>query len=143
LTLRHRVEILVDLGTGMMPFRFDQAELVRRAVQVIGREAVRIKYFADSPAYGVGPAGHDGWRPHRASDATVLLLSDLGLGGSRRWGSGKDWLRLAEQVGRAGGEVVAFIPYPRHRWPGWLLTSPIRALVWDRGTTVAHARRRP
>ncbi|MFE0513721.1 hypothetical protein [Streptomyces sp. NPDC058964] len=147
LTLRHGVEVLVDLGPGMLAFRRDQEEVMRRIVEVAGRESVRFRYFATTPALGVGPEGRWSWRPYPGPERgfTVLLLSDLGLGSrpDERRDRPEDWLALAEQVTRAQGELVAFLPFPSDRRPAWSASTPIRILTWDRVTTVADARRRP
>ncbi|WP_405834921.1 hypothetical protein [Streptomyces sp. NBC_01176] len=147
LTLRHGVEILVDLGPGMVAFRRDQEALMRRMTEVIGRESVRFRYFASTPARGVGPDGRWSWRPYSGPErgATVVLLSDLGLGirpGERRDRS-EHWTHLAAKVTQAQGELVAFLPFPPDRRPAWSRSAPIRILTWDRVTTVADARRRP
>ncbi|MFE9628964.1 hypothetical protein [Streptomyces sp. NPDC006527] len=147
LTLRHGVEVLVDLGPGMVAFRRDQEDVMRRMVEVIGPELVRFRYFATTPAHGVGPEGRWSWRPYPGPErgSTVLLLSDLGLGSQpdERRDRPEDWLALAAQVTRAQGELVAFLPFPPDRRPAWSASVPIRILSWDRVTTVADARRRP
>lgn len=147
LTLRHGVEILVDLGPGMVAFRRDQEEVVERILDVIGRESVRIRYFATTPALGVGPEGRWSWRPYPGPErgSTVLLLSDLGLGSrpDKHRDRPEDWHALAAQVTRAQGELVAFLPFPPDRRPTWSASAPIRILTWDRVTTVTDARRRP
>ena len=147
LTLRHGVEILVDLGPGMVAFRRDQEVLMRRMTEVIGRESVRFRYFASTPSRVFGPYGRWSWRPYPgpARGATVVLLSDLGLGsrpGERR-DRPEHWLDLAAKVTRVQGELVAFLPFPPDRRPAWSHSAPIRFLTWDRVTTVADARRRP
>lgn len=147
LTLRHGVEILVDLGPGMVAFRRDQEDVIRRMVEVIGRESVRLRYFASTPAHGVGPDGRWSWRPYPGPErgATVVLLSDLGLGSrpDERRDRPEDWLDLAAKVTRAQGELVVFLPFPPDRRPAWAGSAPLRILTWDRVTTVADARRRP
>lgn len=147
LTLRHGVEVLVDLGPGMVAFRRDQEVLMRRMTEVIGRESVRFRYFASTPASGVGPDGRWSWRPYPGPErgATVVVLSDLGLGSrpAERRDRPEHWLDLAAKVTRAQGELVAFLPFPPNRRPAWSHSAPIRFLTWDRVTTVADARRRP
>jgi hypothetical protein len=147
-TLRYGVQVLVDLGPGMEPFRRDQEYLARQITRIVGRDKVSVKYFAYSPLRGSGPGPgwtwlqpyQPAWQPP-ARGTPVLLLADLGIGGPRgdfRKSTRSEWLRFAATAARNESAVVAFLVHPAERWPAWL-TSVMSAVHWDRRTTARTA----
>ncbi|MFC8009008.1 hypothetical protein [Streptomyces cinereoruber] len=145
-TLRYGVQVLVDRGAGMQPFRRDQDELLRRVRAVVGEELVEAGYFSDAPQRGTGPGPRwtrTAYRPPRAG-RPVLVLSDLGLGGPpghRRRGTREEWTDFACAVRRAGCEAVVLSPYPARRWAAWMpRTLPL--VGWDRTARPGHVGRR-
>jgi hypothetical protein len=150
-TLRFGVQVLVDLGEAMQPYRRDQRELVRQITGLVGAELTQIRYFADSPARGAGTGGRGTWRPYRtpSQGTRVLVVSDLGVGGPlphRRRASVAEWYDVLDEIVRAGCTTLALVPYPVDRVPTEL-TRLLSALTWDRTTTVstvaAQVGRRP
>jgi hypothetical protein len=143
LTIGAGVQVLLDAGPGMDPFQRDQAEFADLAKRIVGDDNVEVALFTGSPLRGVD--SRDGPAEYRypPSGRPVLLASDLGIGGPRV-GAGsfavKEWLRLLEELAVQGSRVVAFVPYPRSRWPR-ALAGRMVAIEWDRPTTVAAVRR--
>jgi hypothetical protein len=142
-TLRSGVQILVDQGTGMQPFRRDQAHIVRRVRQVLGPSLVTVGFFAATPlrglAYGHEQMSGTCWPPR--SGTRILVLSDLGLAAPDRRGSDNKgrWLAFAAVAARARCRLAVLTPYPAHRRPPW--TAALNPLTWDRHTTTGQAAR--
>ncbi|MCX4763657.1 hypothetical protein OG562_22370 [Streptomyces sp. NBC_01275] len=142
-TMRYGVQVLVDRGTGMQPFRRDQNHLLERIRAVVGPSLVEVGYFSGAPQRGTGPGARwtrTAYAPPE-SGRPVLLLSDLGLGGppdDPQRGAREDWEHFVGLVTRAGCGVVALSPYPPRRWPRWM-TSLLPLVSWDRTTTAARA----
>lgn len=140
-TLRFGVQVLVDLGDGMQPYRRDQQELVRQITGLVGAELTQIRYFADAPARGAGPEGRRTWQPYRtpSQGTRVLVVSNLGVGGPLlypRRSSVAEWYDVLDEIVRAGCTVLALVPYPVDRVPTEL-TRLLSVLTWDRTTTVS------
>ncbi|MCZ4604892.1 hypothetical protein O3S80_14310, partial [Streptomyces sp. Lzd4kr] len=140
-TLRFGVQVLVDQGDGMQPYRRDQYELARRITGLVGAELTQIRYFADAPNRGTGPASPRTWQPYRppSPGTRVLLVSDLGVGGPLlhpRRASVVEWYQVCHEIVRAGCTALALVPYPVSRVPAEL-TPLLSALTWDRTTTVS------
>ncbi|MCM2392550.1 hypothetical protein [Streptomyces albipurpureus] len=138
-TLRYGVQVLVDRGAGMQPFRRDQDHLVRQLRSIVGAELVEVGYFADLPQRGTGPGAR--WTRTTyappASGKRILLLSDLGLGRppyAPEQSEPSDWEDFVELVTRAGCQPIALSPYPPDRWPAWM-TRLLPLVSWDRSTT--------
>jgi hypothetical protein len=143
-TLRYGVQVLVDRGAGMQPFRRDQDQLVGQIRTVVGTGLVEVGYFSDLPQRGTGPGAR--WTRTRYTPPErgrrILLLSDLGLGGPPdhpHRGTRADWEEFVGLVTRAGCGAVALSPYPPERWPAWM-TRLLPLVTWDRTTTAGRTR---
>ncbi|MER6712584.1 hypothetical protein [Streptomyces sp. NPDC000877] len=142
-TMRYGVQVLVDRGPGMQPFRRDQNELLDRVRAVVGPSLVEVGYFSGTPQRGTGPGARwtrTAYVPPE-SGRPVLLLSDLGLGGppdDPQRGTRQEWEHFVGLVTRAGCGVVALSPYPPRRWPRWM-TGLLPLVSWDRTTTASRA----
>jgi len=142
-TLRFGVELLVDLSEGMQPFRRDQVEIVESVRRLAGREQTKVAYFADAPLRGAGSGVAWTWEAYRPPNpkTRLIVLSDLGIGGpplSPRTALPEEWLQFVEQVQQHDCDVIAVVPYPRHRWPA-AISSVLPILQWDRVTTTGVA----
>ncbi|WP_105971620.1 hypothetical protein [Streptomyces geranii] len=143
-TLRYGVQVLVDRGVGMQPFRRDQDQLVGQIRTVVGSGLVEVGYFSDLPQHGTGPGARwtrTAYTPPEAG-RRILLLSDLGLGGppdNPHRALRTDWEEFVGLVTRAGCSVVALSPYPPERWPGWM-TRLLPLVSWDRTTTASRTK---
>ncbi|MEV8433643.1 hypothetical protein PGH47_33830 [Streptomyces sp. HUAS 31] len=142
-TLRFGVQLLVDWGVGMQPFHRDAQELVRQVRATVGRGLTEVLHFEDCPSRGAGPADGRVWPSYAppAPGTPVLLVTDLSIGrhapATRRAGR-REWEQWVSTVRRTN-RLVAFVPYPRRRWPQWA-TSLVQLVPWDRGTTVGWVR---
>jgi hypothetical protein len=133
------VQLLIDWGPEMEPFRRDQAELTERVKEVAGRECVEVLYFSESPLDGCGPGSAWTWKKYGPPPpgTRVLILSDLGLARRRAAGArGRvraDFGTLARRLAARECAAVALVPVSPGRWPPH---PPLRLVAWDRSTTV-------
>jgi hypothetical protein len=140
-TLRFGVQVLVDMGDGMQPYRRDQYELVQQITGLVGPELTQVRYFADVPTRGTGPGPRRTWQTYRTPGpgTRVLIVSDLGVGGpflDPRRASVAEWQQVLDEISRAGCTAVALVPYPADKVPAGLARL-LSALTWDRTTTVS------
>lgn len=145
-SLRRGVQVLADLGEGMLPYAADRGELSVAIQRIAGKEQTELLRFAGTPLRGAGPGPRHRWGrwvpPPRGTP--VLLLTDLGLGGpllSHDRAPLGEWLRFSEEARRGGCPLLAFVPYEPERWPAEL-ARVITLLPWDRGTTVSAIAKR-
>lgn len=145
LSLRRGVQVLVDIGEGMEPFARDQQEVAGRMRRLAGRTVVRELAFRRCPVRGAGEGPVWTWGDYETPPAgtPVLLLSDLGIGGpvlAADRSTPGEWRTFVERVRAKRCPVVALVPFPARRWPGWVSRS-FAAVVWDRGAGLGDVRR--
>jgi hypothetical protein len=143
-SLRRGVQVLADVGEGMLPYASDRGELITAIQASVGKEQTRVLMFAGTPRRKAGPGPRHTWGPWSPPPrgTPVLLLTDLGLGGpliSHDRAPLGEWLRLCEEALRAGCPLLAFVPHEPRRWPPEL-ARVMTLLPWDRGTTVSAIR---
>jgi hypothetical protein len=141
-TLARGCQVLVDRGPALEPFRFDRAFLLECFQAVVGRGRVAVVEFDGFPGDGVGlereRQGNSYTPP--ATGTPVALLSDLGISGAGRGASPRRWQGFAAALRSTGNPLVAFVPYPRTRWPAGLsIQFPV--VWWDQWCTVEEVRR--
>lgn len=130
-TLRFGAHVLVDQSEGMSLFRRDQETLVGAIRDVVGATLTEVSLLDGSPRrmrrHNRDP------EPGRA----VLVLAGFGI----RWGrvERNAWENYVRWLRQRECRVVALVPFPRDRWPGWL-TSLMPVVCWDRVTTVGVVR---
>ena len=134
------VQLLVDEGPGMEPFRRDALEVGGALRRVVGRSGVTEQRFESSLAHGVSDVWLGPKRPYAAPEpgTPVLVVSDLGIhpaGSSHH----DEWLGFARRLAQRGSPCVALVPYGRRHWPAEL-TRRIVLIQWDRVTTVSAVR---
>jgi hypothetical protein len=137
------VQLLVDGGVGMEPFRRDCVAAAAALRRVVGRTRVSTLHFEATLRGGVGaePFGARSAYAPPESGTPVLLLSDLGMVPVPDRPPADEWIELAGRLARRGSALVAFVPYPADRWPVRLARA-VALVQWDRVTTVASANRR-
>ncbi|WP_437981394.1 hypothetical protein [Sorangium sp. So ce117] len=142
-TLRAGVQILVDRGTGMMPFTRDAAELAAGIRALAGASVTTLLYFAEVP-FEAGPGARRKWRRYHppAPGTTVVALTDIGIHAPDTTPAAlvEQWHLFARLNRQAGCRLVALVPAPPHRFPH-ALASVFPLISWDRSTTLAAARR--
>jgi hypothetical protein len=145
-SLHRGVQLLVDIGEGMQPFRRDQEALAEATRSVVGKQAVEVLYFRDCPTRpeDAGPGSVWTWTRYRAPDPRrpVLVLSDFGIGGPPlRPGSSSvaEWVALARRLARRESRLSGLVPYPPARLPPGL-RAVARLVEWDRSTSRAAVR---
>ncbi|HEX7182767.1 MAG TPA: hypothetical protein VF756_13070 [Thermoanaerobaculia bacterium] len=142
-TLRYGVQVLVDRGPALLPYRADQQRVVHDLRFLVGPDRVQVLRFSGDP-FRAGPGTPRTWGPYAPPPAgtSVLVLSDLGLCRSSPEGAPLAvWIDFAEWVGRSGCRLVALVPYDARSWPP-ALRARLRLIYWDRATTVAQVRTR-
>ncbi len=140
-TTRRGLQLLVDLGAGMLAFDRDQTD-VRQAVELIaGPDGLEELCCHGSPLgrAGVGSGPVWTWTPYRPppSPRPVLALTDLGLLSppAEAGAAQRGWRLCAAMLREAGCPLVALTPVPPHRVPAELRRT-IAVVSWDRRTTV-------
>lgn len=139
------LQLLVDDGPGMAPFRADVEQLWSRLCALFPGERLSRLTFEGCPTRGCRKPRQRGSRPWQAPDSgsAVLVLSDLGLaetGSTVAPGRLQEWLTFCGQAEAAGVQLRSLLPYPSHRWPP-ALVGRLHPVPWDRHTTVAMVRR--
>jgi hypothetical protein len=144
-TLSRGVQVLVDQGDGMLPFREDQHWLLHQLRSIIGPSRLEVLKFEACPSRGAGPGMIDEWAEYAPpqSSRAVLALTDLGIARPSFAidpATEFEWLDFACKVRAASCPLVAFVPYPASRWPRRLARA-MAIIEWDRATTAGRAAR--
>lgn len=144
-TLARGVQVLVDLGDGMLPFAHDQTAIVRSLRVLLGPSLVDVLRFADCPSRGAGHRRRSTWEPHRPPEPRrpVLAVTDLGIAtprhGHQRALPG-EWIAFARTLAHAGCPLIALVPYPPARVPD-RVRERLLVIPWEGSTSVATVRR--
>jgi hypothetical protein len=144
-TLRRGVQVLVDLGRGLLPYARDQVALVTELRRVVGESAVQVLRFAGCPSRNSGAGPRPTWGTYipPPPGTPALVVTDFGIARPPLSDDAADieeWLEWANQVKRAGCPVVALVPYDLSRCPAALEAS-MTIFPWDRRTSVTVVRR--
>lgn len=137
--VRGSVLVLLDLGSSMAPYRKDQWWLTRRLSSMLDSGSVNVAGFVGTPLRPHPPLGSvEAFRPPRPG-TSVLVLTDLGIGRApvltERARPG-EWRRFGGLIRSLNCPLIAFVPYPPHRWPP-SLAKEIPTVQWDVGTTAS------
>jgi hypothetical protein len=132
------VQLLIDGGSGMDPFRKDQSAFTAVVRAVVGPERVEVVEFYDAPLRGVFDTATGGRREYEPPPpgVPIVLLSDLGYGHRARDGARatiREWQAFADAVAKRSRRIITFVPYP----PPLLaprLRRDLGAVYWDRST---------
>lgn len=140
ITVRNGLQLLVDRGPSMTYFARDAKWVEQQIQNVVGADRVQSLRFAELPQRGIGRPGEE-WKSYRppVPGVPVLVLTDLGIGGSSAALVAAEWVAFAKLVRAAGCPLVALVPYPPERWP----EAAARALTvaqWDRSLDARRAR---
>lgn len=140
-------QLLVDSSETMLPFTDDLTWMVARVLAVAGRDRTRVLGFEVRKDFVAGTGARFEWTPYPATNAplpgtAVILLSDLGIGRVpfRPWLPAERWAAMIRTLQKRDATVVAFVPYPPHRWPPQL-RGVLPIVHWDPRTTARSVRR--
>jgi hypothetical protein len=143
-TLERGIQMLVDGGESMAPFRPDTDDLLDSFANVVGRSRCVVFDFEADPADAVRWTA-DGrerrWRPEPGRP--VVLATDLDIGAasaSRHRTRQRTWQSFARRCREARCPLVAFVPRTPDRWPSGLQRW-ISLIHWDPRTSAAAVRR--
>jgi hypothetical protein len=144
-SVRRGVQVLIDTGMGMGPYRADVAQLVGHVARLVAPDQLTRLYFTGCPSRECAAPGDGTMRPWQPPPrgTPLLVFSDLGIGrppGTEARASVDEWLDFAVLARTAGCGVIALVPYGPRRWPR-PLTRAMHLVHWDRRTTAAMVRR--
>lgn len=140
-TMVNGVQILIDDSEALEPFYKDQIKLITAVRKIAGSDRTQILRFVGCPSRGVQYDVFDDFSDYYppSNKTTVLLITDLGILRDPHiidHSEVSEWLRFASIVRRAGCSLVAFVPYPRERWPK-PLQDAMKIIQWDRTTSTS------
>jgi hypothetical protein len=141
-TMRRGVQVLIDDGKSMAPFRQDQYALLAELEKLAGSSAFFEAYlFRGTPKRWART-----WMTPRDVESSgeietyvlpppgtpILALTDLGIGAlvaGEPYVPPKEWAVLAQQCRAAGNRLIAYVPYGPGRWPE-SLRSEMELIHW-------------
>lgn len=131
------VQLLVDDGAGMEPFRRDAREVARAVRALVGPVTVEELHFDASLALGVRETVLTPARPYAPPEprTPVLVVGDLGMSPVDNASREEEWLELARRLAQRGSSMTALVPYGQQRWSARLARAMV-LIQWDRSTTV-------
>jgi hypothetical protein len=138
LTLSKGLDVLVDYGRGMDPFRVDIVDLLDSLARAVGPHRLSIRAFRSCPSMGVmdlETAATTRYRPP-SNGTPVLAVTDLGMAEQRARGGmlpETDWLDFAGQLRAGGSPLLVLMPCPPSQAPLAIRRS-IKLVIWDRHT---------
>ena len=142
-TLRRGTQVLVDTGPGLDPYRSDVDQILEAFDDVLADDRMTVAFFNRCPLQGVSSPQGDlrSWEPP-SSGTTVVVISDLGIGGPVLGdrASVSEWLDFARAVRTSGHTLVGLVPYEARRWPPRLARAMV-LLHWSERTTAGEVRR--
>lgn len=140
---RRGLQLLIDDGPGMAPFRADVERLWARLGELLPADRLTRLAFQGCPTRGCRVPRRKGSRPWVPPDSAVLVVTDLGIAAAEP-SSGPcrpaEWLAFCAMAEAAGVQLRSLIPYPAHRWPV-ALVGRLHPVAWDRSTSAATVRR--
>lgn len=150
-TTRLGVQVLLDRGKGMAPFRQDQDHLVAAFDDILGEERFSVHRFVGCPSRGLIPEQVGGtpsvrekrppWMPPPPG-TPIVAITDLGIGGpiiDDDRASPGEWMDFADRLKVAGHRLIGLVPYEASRWPPRVARS-ITLLHWSERTTAGEVR---
>jgi hypothetical protein len=141
------LQLLLDIGSTMLPFRLDVRQMVRSVSAVVGFTRVDICWFRGFPGRGlVDRLGRRVLTYHPPQPGrSVLAVTDMGVGGQEHPLEAhhfEAWLAFAKQLQQQRSVLTVLTPYRRDLYPAEF-GRYLRVVVWDRGTKLRTLLRRP
>jgi hypothetical protein len=140
---RRGLQLLVDDGPGMAPFRADVERLWGRLSALLPADRLSRLAFQGCPTRGCRAPRRKGSRPWLPPDGAVLVVTDFGIAAAEPPAGPcrpAEWLAFCALAESGGVQLRSLVPYPAHRWPA-ALVGRLHPVPWDRGTTAAMVRR--
>jgi len=136
-TLRFGVRLLLDGSRGMDPLATDQLDLREELEHIV--PDLEVLAFVGCPSRGLRRLSLDDERPPPSvlGDVTIVLATDLGIGGGPDAAPAGEWAAWARREHREGARLVALVPYREERWPPGLPPC-LRCVWWDPRSTAAR-----
>lgn len=144
-TLRRGVQLLVDVGESMGPYKRDQIYLQSEIRRIIGKENTSVFRFVGTPLKGVKTGFQLEFSNYTAPrpGTPILLLTDLGIGQppfSKDPANVGEWIEFINTIKRNKCPLIALVPYRNNRWP--IQLKPLLHIIyWDRSTRLLEVRR--
>jgi hypothetical protein len=139
-SIRRSIDVLVDMGEGMQPFRRDQFQLIGALRRILGAHRLRVGTYRDFPQSGVRLAGrqHRDYLPIPGGSIVLLAAPGEDLSLDPR-SSIALWQSFLEQIKAAGGEATVLSPLASAtQEPGLARVAAI--VPWDRRTGMTTVR---
>ena len=145
-TVRRGVQLLIEQGAPMLPFRRDVLQLIESLRDVISDDRIVMAGFErhplDEPLAWFPGGKVERWTPPGAG-SPVLLVSDLGITsrfGRTRAATPAEWLAFGRTCRAAGCTPIALLPHGRPFWPP-ALKRTFALVPWGHRTSVAEVHR--
>ena len=139
-SIRQSIDVLVDMGDGMQPFRRDQVQLLDTLRRVLGAHRLRVGTFRDFPQSGVRFGRTPARRYVPTARGSILLLSapgeDLSLDPQA---VAQLWRRFFEEVSNARCEATVLSPIASAAQEP-VLARRAALVTWDRATGIGAVR---
>ena len=134
------VQLLLDAGAAMEPYRRDIERLPEELMRVVGPDGVELRWFEDCPYMSGVLAPNDEEPTHYRpplSGARLLAVTTFGTRGALAPSADvvRGWLALAADCRRNQIPMVALSPLSARRVPA-ALKRRIATVAWDRKTDV-------
>ena len=139
-SLYRGVQVLIDIGRAMLPFRYDCQILSNCVLATVGRSNVQARLFSECPIRGAGEGPRWTWSRYKPPSVgtPVLVLTDAGIGGPTEHHARSqedEWIELADLLRKRRSRLILLVPYPKKRWPP-RLTERLSIVTWDRNTSL-------
>lgn len=144
-TLRRGVQLLLDEGPSMEPFRSDVRALERDLMLIVSPSLIDRQVFHRCPTRKLrtnSRAARTSWRPPPRG-TPVFVVSDFGVSGSaldEERAAPEEWERFASAVRAEGHQLLGLTPFAAARWPP-ALAELFMFVHWAERTTVGDVDR--
>jgi hypothetical protein len=143
---RGEVQLLLDTGAAMDPFRLDVDRLPDELARVVGEDGLSLCWFEDCPTGRAGVQGLHDEEPlaFRQPAAGTRLLVVTAFGSRGQSGAPPalvdEWRRFGAACRRGGVPLLVLTPLPHLRVPA-ALRLQLALVTWDRSAGVRDVRR--
>lgn len=140
-TTRGPIQLLLDIGRGMEPYRCDVDLLPEQFRKVVGSDGLDVRWFEDCPVGGPGvfsPGSLDS-TPYRlpARGTLIVAVTAFGARGALPASTAvlQRWQQMLLWAARTTTPVIGLSPVPRTRLPK-ALPRWVPVVIWDRSARI-------